>query len=79
MFAFSCVVLFPVKGIVSKCKKEFIVTEVNSDSVQARGPNPWNMQASKQGKKEARKQGIKEWSKQANKEASKQASKQASK
>jgi len=34
----------PVKGVIPKCLKGFILSEVNSESGQDREPNPWNVQ-----------------------------------
>jgi hypothetical protein len=53
MSAFSCIVLFcigrslemgqsPIQGVLSKCVKGFIVSEVTSEFEQARGLNSQN-------------------------------------
>jgi len=34
----------PVQGAVPKCPNVFIVSEVNSESEQRRGPKPWHVQ-----------------------------------
>jgi hypothetical protein len=35
-----------IQGVLPKCVEEFIVSEVGSNSEQAIGHNPWNVQAS---------------------------------
>jgi len=34
----------PIQGVLPKCQNGFTVLEVNSESEQDRGPNPWKEQ-----------------------------------
>jgi len=51
LFVFFCVVLscvgrglvmtrFPIQGVLPQCLTELIISEVNSETEQTRGPNP---------------------------------------